>query len=81
MSELGSAGVAFDIDRVEVSYGGDRRLPGGGGRRPRRQGGARPTWPERHVELRCDLGLGHGRAAVLTADLGHGYIDENRTTS
>jgi N-acetylglutamate synthase/N-acetylornithine aminotransferase len=34
-----------------------------------------------HVELRCDLGLGSGRAAVLTVDLGYGYIDENRTTS
>jgi len=33
------------------------------------------------VELRCDLGLGGGTGAVLTTDLGHGYIDENRTTS
>ena len=33
------------------------------------------------VEVRCDLGLGDGTAAVMTADLGHGYIDENRTTS
>jgi len=35
----------------------------------------------RALELRCDLGLGPGAAAVLTTDLGYGYIDENRTTS
>ena len=35
----------------------------------------------RAIELRCDLGLGAGTGAVLSTDLGHGYIDENRTTS
>ena len=35
----------------------------------------------RNLEILCDLGLGEGSAAVLTCDLGHGYIDENRTTS
>ena len=35
----------------------------------------------RSIELRCDLGLGAGTGAVLFTDLGHGYIDENRTTS
>jgi glutamate N-acetyltransferase/amino-acid N-acetyltransferase len=80
VSELGSAGVAFDLDRVEVAYGGvvvcragvvaehdDRAL------RAHMQG--------RAIELSCDLGLGTGTGAVLTTDLGHGYIDENRTTS
>jgi N-acetylglutamate synthase/N-acetylornithine aminotransferase len=33
------------------------------------------------IELRCDLGLGSGTGAMLSTDLGHGYIDENRTTS
>ena len=28
-----------------------------------------------------DLGLGQGQGSILTTDLGHGYIDENRTTS
>jgi N-acetylglutamate synthase/N-acetylornithine aminotransferase len=31
--------------------------------------------------VHCDLGLGAGLGAVTTVDLGHGYIDENRTTS
>jgi N-acetylglutamate synthase/N-acetylornithine aminotransferase len=35
----------------------------------------------RHIELRCDLGLGAGSGVVLTCDLGYGYLDENRTTS
>jgi N-acetylglutamate synthase/N-acetylornithine aminotransferase len=35
----------------------------------------------RHVEIGCHLGLGQGSSAVLTTDLGYGYIDENRTTS
>jgi glutamate N-acetyltransferase/amino-acid N-acetyltransferase len=80
VSELGSAGVVFDLDRVEVAYGGvvvcraglatehdDRSL--------------REHMRGRAIELSCDLGLGSGTGAVLTTDLGHGYIDENRTTS
>jgi N-acetylglutamate synthase/N-acetylornithine aminotransferase len=35
----------------------------------------------RSIEMRCDLGLGEGSGAMLSTDLGHGYIDENRTTS
>ena len=81
VSELGSAGVAFDIDRVVGRLRGHRRVPRRGGRGPRRRGRAPPTWPGRHVEIGCDLGLGDGPAAVLTTDLGYGYIDENRTTS
>ncbi|HUY22243.1 MAG TPA: bifunctional glutamate N-acetyltransferase/amino-acid acetyltransferase ArgJ [Acidimicrobiales bacterium] len=80
VSELGSAGVTFDLDRVEVSYGGVAVC---------RQGVAvahdeatvRAHMAGRALELRCDLGLGPGAAAVLTTDLGYGYIDENRTTS
>ena len=35
----------------------------------------------RAVEISCSLGMGSGEGAVLATDLGHGYIDENRTTS
>jgi glutamate N-acetyltransferase/amino-acid N-acetyltransferase len=34
-----------------------------------------------HLDLHCDLGVGDGRARILTNDLAHGYIDENRGTS
>ncbi len=80
VSELGSAGVAFDLDRVEVSYGGVVVCRDGVAVdhdamavRQHMQGHA--------IELRCDLGLGPGTGAMLSTDLGHGYIDENRTTS
>jgi N-acetylglutamate synthase/N-acetylornithine aminotransferase len=33
------------------------------------------------IDLVCDLGLGPGRALVLTNDLTHAYIDENMGTS
>ena len=35
----------------------------------------------RHLEIVADLGLGAGRAQILTNDLTHAYIDENMGTS
>ncbi len=80
VSELGSAGVAFEMDRVEIAYG-DTVVCRGGVAADHDDKAVRAHMAQTNVELRCDLGLGHGRAAVLTVDLGHGYIDENRTTS
>lgn len=80
VSELGSAGVAFDIDRVDVSYGGVTVCRAGVAAAhdevalSRHMAGA-------HIEIACELGMGPGAGAVLGTDLGHGYIDENRTTS
>jgi N-acetylglutamate synthase/N-acetylornithine aminotransferase len=34
-----------------------------------------------YIELHCDLGVGDGRARILTNDLTYGYIDENKGTS
>jgi glutamate N-acetyltransferase/amino-acid N-acetyltransferase len=80
VSELGSAGVAFDPDRVEVSYG-DVVVCRAGVAHGHDDATLAKYMAGPEVQLRCDLGLGSGRAAVLTTDLGHGYIDENRTTS
>jgi N-acetylglutamate synthase/N-acetylornithine aminotransferase len=33
------------------------------------------------IDLLCDLGLGPGRALILTNDLTHAYVDENMGTS
>jgi glutamate N-acetyltransferase/amino-acid N-acetyltransferase len=80
VSELGSAGVAFDLDRVEVAYGGVVVCRSGVA--ADHDGKAlRAHMDGRAIEVRCELGLGTGTGAVLTTDLGHGYIDENRTTS
>jgi glutamate N-acetyltransferase/amino-acid N-acetyltransferase len=80
VSELGSAGVGFELDRVSVSYGGVEVCRGGVAR-AHDAAAVRAHMTGRHLELRCDLGLGNGAAAVLTNDLSSGYIDENRTTS
>jgi glutamate N-acetyltransferase/amino-acid N-acetyltransferase len=80
VSELGSAGVAFDIDLVSVAYGGVVVCTGGMAA-AHDAAAVRAHLSGRHVELTCDLGLGNGSAAVLGTDLGYGYIDENRTTS
>ena len=82
VSELGSAGIELDPDRVSVSYGGITVCAGGleatdpAARPALRQVMAAPT-----IEVVADLGLGEGQASILTTDLGHGYIDENMTTS
>lgn len=80
VSELGSAGVAFDVDRVEVAYGGVAVCRAGVAA-PHDEAAVHRHMQGRAIEVRCDLGLGAGTGAVLTTDLGHGYIDENRTTS
>ena len=80
VSELGSAGVAFDIDRVSVRYGGIAVCTDGVAAEHDARAVA-AHMAGRHVEIEGDLGLGEGSAVVLTCDLGHGYIDENRTTS
>ena len=36
---------------------------------------------EHDIEILCDLRQAHGEAMVLTTDLSHAYIDENRRTS
>src|SRR5579862_5228812 len=80
VSELGSAGVVFDIDKVSVAYG-SVVVCAGGVAAPHDAAAVKAHMAGRHVELVCDLGLGTGSAAVLGTDLGYGYIDENRTTS
>jgi glutamate N-acetyltransferase/amino-acid N-acetyltransferase len=80
VSELGSAGMPFDIDRVSVAYGGT--VVCAGGVAVAHDGAAVAShMAGRHIELECDLGLGTGEGVVLGTDLGYGYIDENRTTS
>jgi glutamate N-acetyltransferase/amino-acid N-acetyltransferase len=80
ISELGSAGVAFDMETVSVAYGGVV-VCAGGVAAAHDEAAVAAHLAGRHVEILCDLGLGGGQAAVLGTDLGYGYIDENRTTS
>jgi glutamate N-acetyltransferase / amino-acid N-acetyltransferase len=80
VSELGSAGVLFDMDRVSVTYGGVV-VCAGGVAAAHDAAAVAAHMKGRHIEITCDLGLGTGEGAVLGTDLSYGYIDENRTTS
>jgi len=80
VSELGTAGVAFDPELVSISYGGTAVCRDGVAAQ-HDQAAVGTHMAGRHIDLHCELGLGDGTGAVLTTDLGYGYIDENRTTS
>ncbi len=79
-SDLGSAGVRFDMDRLAIAYGGVTVCRDGIAARHD------PDALAHHlagslVDIHCHLGLADGNGVVLGVDLGPGYIDENRTTS
>ena len=80
VSELGSAGTPFDIDRVTIAYGGVAVCRDGVAV-AHDDGAVAAHMAGKRIDLTCDLGLGAGVSTVLGTDLGHGYIDENRTTS
>jgi glutamate N-acetyltransferase / amino-acid N-acetyltransferase len=80
VSELGTSGVDFDPDRVAIAYGGVTVCRDGVAFEHDTVAVA-VHLAGRRVDLVCDLGLGSGVGTVLGTDLGHGYIDENRTTS
>jgi glutamate N-acetyltransferase/amino-acid N-acetyltransferase len=80
VSELGTAGVAFDPDLVSIAYGPTTVCRGGVAAEHDREA-VKSYMAGRMIEIRCQLGLGEGSGVVLTTDLGYGYIDENRTTS
>lgn len=80
ISELGSAGTPFEMDRVSIAYGGTV-VCAAGIAVPHDEAAVATHLAGRHVQIDCDLGLGSGQAVVLGTDLGYGYIDENRTTS
>jgi glutamate N-acetyltransferase/amino-acid N-acetyltransferase len=79
-SELGSAGIVFDPDKLRVSYGPHVVAEGGVAADHDREALA-AYMEQRELEITADLGLGVGRATVLTNDLTHAYIDENMGTS
>ena len=53
---------AFDLDRVAVAYGGDRRLPATASPSTTTAAAVAAHLAGRHVEIACDLGLGAGPA-------------------
>jgi glutamate N-acetyltransferase/amino-acid N-acetyltransferase len=80
VSELGSSGAAFDPDAVSVSYG-DVTVCRAGVGAPHDALALQETMAAPELLVAADLGLGSGSASVLTCDLTHGYVDENKGTS
>jgi glutamate N-acetyltransferase/amino-acid N-acetyltransferase len=80
VSELGSSRAAFDPDTVSVAYG-DVTVCRNGVPAAHDTSALERTMAARDLLVAADLGLGPGRATVLTCDLTHGYVDENKGTS
>jgi glutamate N-acetyltransferase/amino-acid N-acetyltransferase len=79
-SELGSAGIAFEPDRLTVRYG--ELVVAVGGTTATVDEAALAAYMEQEwIEVTADLGLGAGTARILTNDLTHAYVDENMGTS
>jgi glutamate N-acetyltransferase / amino-acid N-acetyltransferase len=79
-SELGSAGIAFEADKLTVRYG-DLIVAAGGTSAPVDDAALADYMDRPHLEVTAELGLGDGRATILTNDLTHAYVDENMGTS
>ena len=79
-SDLGSAGVDFDMDRLSIDYGGVTVCRDGIAAAHDAAAVARHMAGPA-IDIHCRLGLADGNAVVMGVDLGYGYIDENRTTS
>jgi glutamate N-acetyltransferase/amino-acid N-acetyltransferase len=80
VSELGSAGVTFDPDRVSVAYDGEVVCRNGVGV-PHDTAAVAEHLAGRHLQVSADLGIGTGTGRILTNDLTHAYVDENMGTS
>jgi glutamate N-acetyltransferase/amino-acid N-acetyltransferase len=80
LSELGASGSFVDPDLVSIAYGGIVMCEHGIAA-PHDAEAIAAVMAGRELVVAADLGLGSGEAAVLTTDLGYGYIDENKGTS
>jgi glutamate N-acetyltransferase/amino-acid N-acetyltransferase len=80
LSELGTAGVALDLERLSVAYGGVV-VSRGTVAVEHDSAAVAAHMAERAIDVHCDLGVGDGTWWLLTNDLTHGYVDENMGTS
>jgi glutamate N-acetyltransferase/amino-acid N-acetyltransferase len=79
-SDLGSAGVDFDMDGLTIAYGGIAVCREGVAVQ-HDTAGVTDHLNGSLIDIHCQLGLADGDGVVMGVDLGYGYIDENRTTS
>ena len=79
-SELGAAGIVFEPERLTVRYG-ELIVAEGGVTAAVDPIAIAAYMDQEWIEVTAHLGLGDGRAQILTNDLTHAYIDENMGTS
>jgi glutamate N-acetyltransferase / amino-acid N-acetyltransferase len=79
-SELGSAGIAFEADKLSLRYG-DLLVAEHGVTADVDPSAMAAYMEQAHLEVTAHLGLGDGTARILTNDLSHAYVDENMGTS
>jgi len=77
LSDLGTAGVAMDVDAATIAY--DDVVVSRGRAPTGADAAAVAALPA--YTLACDLGAGTGSYWVVTNDLTHAYVDENMGTS
>jgi glutamate N-acetyltransferase/amino-acid N-acetyltransferase len=80
LSELGASGAFLDPEGVDISYNGVTVCRDGVAA-AHDERAIIAALAEHDIEILCDLRQAHGEATVLTTDLSHAYIDENRRTS
>jgi glutamate N-acetyltransferase/amino-acid N-acetyltransferase len=80
LAAAGSCGVALDVARSRVSYGGITVAEGGTGVAHDGQALAEHMMGE-EISIEVHLGAGGDSAKVIGIDLGPGYIKENSKTS
>jgi glutamate N-acetyltransferase/amino-acid N-acetyltransferase len=80
LAAAGSAGVALEVERSFVSYGGVR-VAEGGVNVPHDAQALTEHMLDSEFRIEVHLGAGGGQARVIGVDLGPGYIKENSVTS
>jgi glutamate N-acetyltransferase / amino-acid N-acetyltransferase len=80
LSELGASGAMFDPERVEISYG-DVVVCRDGVHADHDAAQLETVMSELFITVTCNLNAGDQQSKVVTTDLSHAYIDENRQTS
>lgn len=80
LSELGASGAHLDPEAVDISYNGVTVCRDGVAC-AHDEAAVTQALGGSDIEILCDLRREHGAATVVTTDLSHAYIDENRRTS
>jgi glutamate N-acetyltransferase/amino-acid N-acetyltransferase len=80
LAAAGSAGVALDVEKSRVGYGGIIVAKAGVGVAHNGQALSEHMMGD-EVSIEVHLGSGHGSANMIGIDLGPGYIKENSKTS